>query len=31
MGSREILVTVSEDEWLTLHQAAEAAGMSVPA
>ncbi|MFF0458028.1 hypothetical protein [Nocardia africana] len=31
MGNREILVTVSEDEWLTLQQAAEAAGMSVPA
>ncbi|MFI2589860.1 hypothetical protein ACH498_25155 [Rhodococcus erythropolis] len=31
MDSREIAVTVGEGDWLTLHQAADAAGMSVEA
>lgn len=31
MDSRDIAVTVGEEDWLALHQAAEAAGMSVEA
>ncbi|MFE3262355.1 hypothetical protein ACFXPS_43940 [Nocardia sp. NPDC059091] len=31
MASRDIVVTVGEDDWLTLNDAAECAGMSVAA
>ncbi|MFJ9371483.1 hypothetical protein ACIRRA_44785 [Nocardia sp. NPDC101769] len=31
MASRDIVVTVGEDDWLTLNDAAECAGMSVEA
>ncbi|GAB3207038.1 hypothetical protein [Nocardia tengchongensis] len=31
MASRDIVVTVGEDDWLTLSDAAECAGMSVAA
>ncbi|MGV9665948.1 hypothetical protein ACWDUL_16900 [Nocardia niigatensis] len=31
MSSRDIVVTVGEDDWLTLRDAAECAGMSVEA
>ncbi|MBF6237539.1 hypothetical protein IU474_10705 [Nocardia otitidiscaviarum] len=31
MASKDIVVTVSEGDWLTLRDAAECAGMSVPA